>query len=582
MSWLDRYRAVWSIDFEFSSPSGERPRVACMVARELHSKRIIRIAQGEFSTQPPFDLGPQSLYVAFFASAEWNCFLSLGWPLPARTIDLWCEFMNEWNGRQPPAGRGLLGCLVAHGLDSIAAEEKQEMRELAINGGPYSDREMLALVDYCQADVDALDRLLPIMAPKIDAPRALLRGRYMQAVARIEHNGIPIDAEMLRLFRNRWEDVRANLIATVDNGFGVYDGMTFKRDRFAAYLKRNRIPWPLTETGQLKLDDDTFRQQAAIYPRVSLLRELRHTLSELKLEKLEVGEDGRNRTLLRPFASRSGRNQPSTNKFIFGPSVWIRGLIKPPQGRAIAYIDWSQQELGIAAALSDDPAMLQAYSSGDPYLEFAKMAGAVPRDSTRSSHPAQRAAFKVCMLAVQYGMTEHGLASKLNCQRSFARQLLRQHREAFPQFWKWSQSQVDRAMLLHSNQTAFGWKIHTTGRDNPRFLANFPMQATGAEMLRLACCSSTESGIEVCAPVHDAVLVEADVADIDDTVAAMRSHMREASSVVLDGFELNSDAKIVTWPDRYQDEERGLEMWNRIVGLARGEAPPKCAIRASK
>ena len=41
--------------------------------------------------------------------------------------------------------------------------------------------------------------------------------------------------------------------------YGVYDGRTFKMDRFAAYLAANDIPWPRLDTGRLALDDDTFR-----------------------------------------------------------------------------------------------------------------------------------------------------------------------------------------------------------------------------------------------------------------------------------------------------------------------------------
>ena len=569
MTWLDRFNAVWSIDFEFSSPSGERPSVACLVAREYHTKQLIRLARKDITNQPPFDLSESSLFVAYFASAEWNCFLSLGWELPTRTIDLWVEFKNQLNGLPfPKAGMGLLGCLFHHGLPAIGAEEKEAMRELAMRGGSYSEREMAELLDYCQSDVDALDRLLPVMAPNIDAPRALLRGRYMQAIARMEHCGIPIDTKSLNKFRNHWGDIKSHLVSEVDQTFGVYDGLSFKQDRFKQYLKENDIPWPHTPTWKLKLDDDTFRQQAKLYPQVSPLRELRHTMSELKLEKLEVGADGRNRTMLRPFASRSGRNQPSNNKFIFGPSVWIRGLIQPEKDRAIAYVDWSQQELGIAAALSADPAMSQAYASGDPYLEFARMADAVPTDATKQTHPQERAAYKVCMLAVQYGMTEVGLASKLNCSVAFARHLLQKHRSTFPVFWSWSQSQVDAAMLELSNRTVFGWQIQTTGRDNPRFLANFPMQANGAEMLRLACCLATEDGINVCCPIHDALLVEGHSSTMEQTVRRTMEHMTEASRVVLDGFELSADYKIVRWPDRYHDEDRGVEMWNRITDLA--------------
>ena len=569
MDWLDRFESVWLIDFEFSQPPGERPRVACLVAREFHSKRIIRVGFDAINTmeRPPFDVGERSLFVAYFSSAEWNCFRTLGWPMPVRVLDLWCEFRNQLNGIRRK-GFGLLDCLIHYGLDSMDASEKTTMRELAIRGGPFTSDEMVALIDYCQTDVDALDKLLPIMLPKIDFPRAIHRGRYMVAVSAMEYAGVPIDVETLSMFRRQWEPIKTKLIEAVDESFGVFDGLTFMQDRFADYLIRNGIPWPTTDTGRLALDDDTFRDQVKSYPQVAPLRELRHALSEMKLEALEVGDDGRNRTMLRPLASRSGRNQPSNNKFIFGPSVWLRSLIKPSEGRSIAYVDWSQQELGIAAALSGDSALSQAYASGDPYLEFARMAGAVPASATKQSHPAERSAFKVCMLAVQYGMGEHGLAAKLDKSAAFARNLLRQHRETFPVFWRWSQQQVDAAMLVGQLQTVFGWTIHTIGGDNPRSLANFPMQANGAEMLRLACTMATEAGITVCCPVHDAILIEADTHEIDDTVARTQAIMQEAAKIVLDGFTLESDAKIVSWPDRYHDEDRGREMWNRVFKLA--------------
>jgi DNA polymerase I len=103
-------------------------------------------------------------------------------------------------------------------------------------------------------------------------------------------------------------------------------------------------------------------------------------------------------------------------------------------------------------------------------------------------------------------------------------------------------------------------------RANPRSLANFPMQANGAEMLRLACCLATESGIEVCAPVHDALLVEGTADEIDDVVFATQAAMAEASRVVLAGFELRTDADIVCHPDRYSDP-RGVRMWDTVMGL---------------
>jgi hypothetical protein len=98
------------------------------------------------------------------------------------------------------------------------------------------------------------------------------------------------------------------------------------------------------------------------------------------------------------------------------------------------------------------------------------------------------------------------------------------------------------------------------------------VQANGAEMLRIACCLATERGIQVCAPVHDAVLIIASLARIEADVTAMRAAMSEASRIVLAGFELNTDVKIVHWPERYMDP-RGVEMWNRVCGLVSKAEP---------
>src|SRR5262249_25932344 len=166
-----------------------------------------------------------------------------------------------------------------------------------------------------------------------------------------------------------------DLITAIDKDYGVFDGRSFRAERWERWLIAHRIPVPLLESGRLDLSDDTFRQLAGAYPAVAPMRELRGALADLRLNDLAVGSDGRNRCISSAFRARSGRCAPSNTKYIFGPSVWLRGLIEPPPGHGIAYIDWCQQEFGIAAVLSDDPAMLAAYRSGDPYLKFGQQAG---------------------------------------------------------------------------------------------------------------------------------------------------------------------------------------------------------------
>jgi DNA polymerase I len=351
------FRYLVAVDFEFefgghssfedASRSGERPRPVCMIAKELRSGRTWRIWRGEFGPLPPFPIGRDALFIAYYASAELGCFRALGWPMPTNILDLFIEFRVRTNGLTTPAGSGLVGAMTYFGLDTIGAQEKDELRKLILLG----DRRLLEerkaeILDYCESDTTALERLLPKMLPRIDLPRALLRGRSMAAAAIIEWNGTPTDVPTLTLLREHWAGLQDDLIAAIDSNYGVYEGRTFKRDRWGRYLAAHNIPWPRLESGELDLQDGTFREMAKIYPVVAPIRELRSALSDLRLNDLAVGHDGRNRTILSAFRARTGRYAPSNTKSIFGPSVWLRSLIQAPPGYGVAYIDYSQQEFG--------------------------------------------------------------------------------------------------------------------------------------------------------------------------------------------------------------------------------------------
>jgi hypothetical protein len=562
------YREIWAIDFEFGSTPGDRPQPVCLVAKELRTGRLLRLWENQLRAygEPPYHIDPGVLVVAYYSSAEWGCHLALGWPLPARVLDLYCEFRRTLNGLKPLAGFGLLGCLEWHNIDSIEVAEKEEMRQLVLRGGPWTEGERRAVLDYCQGDVDALARVLPVMAPRISLGHALLRGRYMKAAAHMEWAGVPVDVETLGRLRKHWSDVKTELVRSVDARFDVFEGTTFKADRWASWLAERGISWPRLDSDDLALDDQTFREMARSHPDVSLMRELRYSLSKLRLNDLAVGSDGRNRVMLSAFRAKTGRNAPSNSRFIFGPSTWLRALIKPEPGTALAYVDWSQQEFGIAAALSGDQAMLEAYESGDPYLAFGKQCGRIPAHGTKQTHATDRELFKTCVLGVQYGMEAKSLGRRIGLPAAYARELLNLHRRTYPRFWEWSDGAETHAMVWNTIHTVFDWTLRIGEDTNPRSIRNFPCQANGAEMLRLVCSFATERGIKVIAPVHDAVMVEAAADQIDDVVAQTQKHMARASAAVLGGFRLRSDAKIVHYPERYMDP-RGEEFWRRIMAL---------------
>ena len=125
-------------------------------------------------------------------------------------------------------------------------------------------------------------------------------------------------------------------------------------------------------------------------------------------------------------------------------------------------------------------------------------------------------------------------------------------------------------MLTSEMQTVFGWRRRVGAGVNARALMNFPMQANGAEMMRIAAIAATEAGIEVCAPVHDAFLIAAPLDRLDEQVEHMRALMTKAGEAVTGGFPVRTDATVVRFPDRYMDEG-GREMWDRIMTLLPSE-----------
>ncbi len=223
MEALGCFREIWCVDFEFHAPNGHRPKPLCVVAREIRSDRVVRVwlADG-WPAFPLHAIDSDVLFVAFYASAELGCHLALNWPMPMRILDLFAEFRNITNGCPVPHGNGLLGAMAYFGLDALDATEKDAMRALAMRGAGFTDPERNALLDYCQTDVDSLARLLPRMVSHLDLPRALLRGRYMAAVARMEWNGVPIDTDNLDRLRGNWDRIKSRLVREIDRGYGVF------------------------------------------------------------------------------------------------------------------------------------------------------------------------------------------------------------------------------------------------------------------------------------------------------------------------------------------------------------------------
>jgi DNA polymerase-1 len=83
--------------FEAANRSGGRPRPVCLAAKDLVTGQEWRLWRDDFGQIPPFPTGPNSLFVAYYASAEMGCFKALGWKTPPNILDLFTEFRCRIN-----------------------------------------------------------------------------------------------------------------------------------------------------------------------------------------------------------------------------------------------------------------------------------------------------------------------------------------------------------------------------------------------------------------------------------------------------------------------------------------------------
>jgi DNA polymerase I len=585
-AWFNRYDAVWHVDFEFREDATHHPVPVSMHAYEQHTRAEIVLWQDELRAyrHAPFETGLNSLVVAYAVNAEMSAFLALGWPFPCNLLDAYVETIAAINGNAeiwPLKKRpGLLEALELYGFaPEMSRDEKDRIRRLILEHTEYTPEQRREIQPYNRQDVIETVKLLCALAPAIDLPRAILRGRYMAAVACMEWLGLPIDQHYLKLLLANWERLQLHYIRR-DDEFGLYDGTSFRMERFEDLISARGWDWPLTVQGRPERKLKTLGKQARRYPDLAKLVRLQTQIAELRISDLAntVGADGFSRCPLLPFWAKTGRNQPSAKGKIFLPALpaWLHGLIAPPPGWSVVELDWDGQEVGLMAALSGDPAMIEDYLAGDPHLGFGRRVKLVPPDATKETHREVRD--KICkpvVLGQNYGMTPYGIAAKTGKSLLWAREIHALHRLTYPVFHRWLGDTVAQAKFDGVIYSPFGWPQAVTAATSNRSLMNYMAQAGGSDMMRIAAIAATETGIRVCCPVHDAFWIMAPTPEIDDTIATMKSIMIRASEAVTGGLSIGVTVEaLVHAPhclgDVRRPSDRGQAMWSEVRDLIVG------------
>lgn len=236
----------------------------------------------------------------------------------------------------------------------------------------------------------------------------------------------------------------------------------------------------------------------------------------------------------------------------------MRAFISPRPGRALASIDYASQEFLIAAVLSQDYKMMEAYESGDVYLAFAKAARLVPSDGTKSSHKKERDMCKALVLGISYDMSPKGLSGRLGCTEKQAEEYVSTFFDTYPDYAHWKEDTLFEYSRDSYLALPDGW-VMWGDNDNKRSVGNFPVQGHGAVVMRDAVARAQDEGLDVVYTLHDALTIEFASKDHKEAITLLMTAMSEAFHYVMSRYGKCPKIRLEgeTWSRDYEGEPTG-------------------------
>jgi hypothetical protein len=566
---------VWSIDAEYGfrggadrCPSAFVPVVFCAVCADTGERRHFWGRDRGLSRFVRDHVG--DLFVSHNLVAEAQYLLRLGIDLPAAWWDTMLGWRFATNAEVVPRF-GLLDALAGLGLPHDFANEKEGLRArigtLTFNAADPA--ELRTIRDYCYADCQAALGIYRKLSGRVPPNWMACAAEYALAVAALDLRGIPLDRRRYARLMERRQEVVAAVTAAPNRVCEVFIDGQLSRQRFLGWCARNGVGWPSARSPRTglkspSLDRRAFERMKDCHPFVAQVHEANKTAKQLLGRSLAVDPvTGRHHFGSIPYATATGRT--SCKAFLLSGPKWMRFFIVPPSpDHLVVSVDFDAQEIGVAAYLSGDRGMLEGYTGGDPHMDFAIRAGAAPPGATKATHGAVRKKFKTVNLAVNYGQTAYGLAQSAGLRYEEAATLLEQHHRAYATFWSWLDRYTVNANRRGVAHTAGGWPRKVSRRDNCRSVANYPIQGTGGDLLRLATVALCRQGLRLLATNHDGFLFECRRSELPRLREAVDASLRQAVNLVLPGAPLRWTYE--TFSDRYRDPD-GAPLWGLVNDL---------------
>ena len=277
---FDRFDAVWETDFEFRQDANHRPVPVSLFCKEyrtgaeigpLNRNEILKLRRAPFDTA-------RALITSYSIVAELGCFKVLDLPFPENVLCTYFETCAAINGldiaglmeKRPKLTEACDLFGIEH---TVTRASKDTLYETVLEHENYTEEQWRVIAEGNRADVLLESMLLEFLAPTINVPAALHRGRYAKAVVDMEYRGIPISLPHLRELERQWQALRMHFIGRDDNLHLYDDKGKFCEDRLAnlADARGWSLGWATNPDRKARMNIERARQAGQNTSRVETL-----------------------------------------------------------------------------------------------------------------------------------------------------------------------------------------------------------------------------------------------------------------------------------------------------------------------
>ena len=471
--------------------------------------------------------------------------------------------------------------MIAHYL--INPESKQSMDFLAsfyLNYQPISIETLIGkkgkgqgnmgdlapeqIADYACEDADITFQLKQVFQPEIDKPHLkelfyAMEMPLIEVLKDMEFEGIAIDKEGLKTYSKDLEVTLVRLESEIKEAAGLDFNIDSPRQLGDILFEHLKISSKAkkTKTGQYATSEDILQKHEKDHPIIPLILEYRQ-LRKLKstyvdpLPTMTDPVDDRIHTNFMQTVTATGRlssNNPNLQNIPIRTEKG-REIRKSFVARNAEYTlmaaDYSQIELRIIAALSQDPGMVDAFSSGkDIHAATAANVFQTPIDEVTRE---QRSAAKAVNFGIIYGQSAFGLSQNLNISRTEAKQIIDSYFEQFGTIKSYMDKTIQQARELGYVETIMKRRRYLPDINSAnavvrgfaeRNAINAPIQGSAADIIKLAMIAvhremKTQAlKSRMILQVHDELVFDVHQDEVVHMQALVKSAMESAVNLVV-------------------------------------------------